>query len=185
MKKIMKICKKHGELTADDVYDTSKRCRLCNLERCRRYKSTRRKELCEKNKIYKSKNRHIVNSWAAQDRKNNPEKYREWSRKHAKKVGAEGITRAILRQKKLKREIYDQMIKDQKNLCAICGKAESRTIRSSGKVMHLCIDHCHKTNKVRGLVCAMCNLGIHYFKDSSELLLSAANYLNKNEDKAA
>ena len=43
------------------------------------------------------------------------------------------------------------------------------------------VDHCHTTNKVRGILCAACNFGIGKFKDSTALLYLAIDYLKKNE----
>ena len=43
----------------------------------------------------------------------------------------------------------------------------------------LCIDHCHTTLEVRGLLCKSCNLGLGNFKDNSDALRSAAKYLEK------
>ena len=65
-------------------------------------------------------------------------------------------------------EQYDEMFKTQNGVCAICG--EKIKIR-------LCIDHCHKTLKVRGLLCSHCNLGLGYFKDNLDILASATSYL--------
>lgn len=39
------------------------------------------------------------------------------------------------------------------------------------------IDHCHKTGKVRGLLCKTCNTGIGHLKDDPNILRSAINYL--------
>jgi hypothetical protein len=39
------------------------------------------------------------------------------------------------------------------------------------------IDHCHTSNRVRGLLCHNCNVGIGNFKDAPDLLRSAAAYL--------
>lgn len=39
------------------------------------------------------------------------------------------------------------------------------------------VDHCHKSGKVRGLLCRLCNLGLGKFRDNPELLRKAANYL--------
>jgi hypothetical protein len=48
-------------------------------------------------------------------------------------------------------EQFDEMYIKQKGCCAICGKHQSLFKR------RLDIDHCHKTGKVRGLLCATCN----------------------------
>lgn len=39
------------------------------------------------------------------------------------------------------------------------------------------VDHCHDAGEVRGLLCTSCNVGLGYFKDSREYLLSAVTYL--------
>ena len=65
---------------------------------------------------------------------------------------------------------YEQMLQAQKGLCKICEQ-----VCTSGK--RLAVDHCHSTNKVRGLLCRKCNLGIGNFRDTPELLEKAADYL--------
>lgn len=69
----------------------------------------------------------------------------------------------------INQEIYDEMIKEQDNKCAICHNEFEDTPN---------IDHCHETNKVRGLLCSPCNRGLGFFRDNSEALKRAANYLN-------
>jgi len=54
------------------------------------------------------------------------------------------------------------------NPCAICGETD---------ISKLCIDHCHKTLIIRGVLCNDCNLGIGRFKDNPDLLVAAAKYL--------
>lgn len=69
---------------------------------------------------------------------------------------------------KYKSEIsYNEMWLKQGGKCAICGKSEPV----------LCVDHCHKTQYVRGLLCSNCNSGIGFLKDSPELVLKALKYL--------
>ena len=49
------------------------------------------------------------------------------------------------------------MLKQQNNVCAICKKQETFELR--GAKHSLAIDHCHKTAKIRGLLCRNCNQG--------------------------
>jgi hypothetical protein len=70
------------------------------------------------------------------------------------------------------------MLLEQDRLCAICGSRENRKI--NGKyATELSIDHCHRTGKVRGLLCHCCNLALGLFKDNPALLEKAASYLMK------
>jgi len=58
----------------------------------------------------------------------------------------------------------------QDGLCAICKKPEVE-----GK--SLAVDHDHKTQTVRFLLCKNCNQGLGFFLDSPVLLARAAQYL--------
>lgn len=67
-------------------------------------------------------------------------------------------------------EEFNKMLIAQQNLCAICG----------GYMKKACVDHDHKTEKIRELLCMTCNWGLGQFKDSPELLKKAAIYLEKH-----
>lgn len=43
-------------------------------------------------------------------------------------------------------------------------------------------DHCHKTGKIRGVICRTCNLVEGMIKDQ-ERLLSLYNYMNNHKDR--
>ena len=62
----------------------------------------------------------------------------------------------------------------QGNKCAICGCTENNVGRDWD------IDHCHKTGKIRGILCSNCNRGLGLFQDSSEYLKQACKYLENN-----
>jgi GDPmannose 4,6-dehydratase len=68
---------------------------------------------------------------------------------------------------------FQSLVKLQNNCCAICKSPFD--MENTLKTCH--VDHCHKTNVVRGLLCARCNLGLGQFKDNVEILRTASDYL--------
>ncbi len=72
---------------------------------------------------------------------------------------------------------YLLMLKSQNNVCAICRGPQTNT-----RTNYFDVDHCHKTGKVRGLLCTNCNQGIGKFKDDKELMLHAYIYLKDSEN---
>lgn len=179
MNEIIKVCKKHGDLTLEQTTKDGKyrRCQFCRIEKDRKWKSENRDKHRATAGVARKLNRDKANEWAKQDRKNNPEKYREWQRNSRIKQGSKRITNEILRERTLSREVYEEMLKHYDNKCAICRKEENRKSRTPGKICRLAIDHCHTTNDIRGLLCHACNTAIGKFKDSIELLESAIQYL--------
>lgn len=78
-------------------------------------------------------------------------------------------------------ECYDDLLKEQNGVCAICKKGN--LTKRNGKIKRLAIDHAHdKYEKVRGLLCQFCNHGLGVFRDSIEILESAIAYLKKHQD---
>lgn len=53
-------------------------------------------------------------------------------------------------------------LNEQNNKCAIC----NRDMEDYGKIF--CVDHNHKTNKVRGLLCDPCNYGLGFYEKHKE-----------------
>lgn len=100
--------------------------------------------------------------------KNNPEKLRaSWRRSDFRKYG---IT------EKHYRDIYEK----QQGKCGICGKSKLPRLSTGAKKEDvLCIDHCHKSGKNRGLVCNKCNFVLGHADDDPSVLEKAAIYLRK------
>lgn len=70
-------------------------------------------------------------------------------------------------------EDYDNLLKSQGGKCACCRKNQEE----HEKTFH--IDHCHKTGKVRGIVCFHCNSALGMIKDSIETTENIISYLKK------
>lgn len=66
---------------------------------------------------------------------------------------------------------YQRLLRRQRGVCAICG--DSPNGRS------LCVDHCHMTGEIRGLVCHACNSGVGNFNDDPNILRRAISYLER------
>ncbi len=178
-------CKKHGELNLENAYQGSEkdyfrlRCKICAHEkRVTRYRNTRHESILAATK-WKRENRDRINKQAADDKIKNPEKYAKWRRDYYERNSLNINTRVICRYHGLDLPSYEQMFTAQNNQCAICGKEETRKLK--GTVMRLCVDHDHKTGKIRALLCHDCNSGLGKFYDSADLLTKAAIYLMDHE----
>lgn len=67
-------------------------------------------------------------------------------------------------------EEYEKRLVEQAGRCAICKQEPSK--------QRLAVDHCHKTGRIRGLLCSSCNHGLGNFKDSPNLLDKAIKYID-------
>lgn len=67
------------------------------------------------------------------------------------------------------KEDYENLIKKSNNQCMICGSPPLKK--------KLSIDHCHSTKKVRGLLCHYCNMALGLFKDNTDIMQKAIEYL--------
>jgi len=96
-----------------------------------------------------------------------------WNKNKDKKVRQCRACRdvAILRSRVKKYGItveeYHRIFHLQNGMCFICKKSPITDI-----------DHCHSSNKFRGLLCNNCNMGLGFFKDSISALSEAIKYLD-------
>jgi hypothetical protein len=132
------------------------------LERARRYAAAQRKRLGRKgriaarayNKTYRAKNKRRLT-------------------KNARLYQQRNALRIQLRRKGIALVDYQMIVARQGNCCAICDRAPG------GRWGKYVIDHDHKTNRMRGLLCNACNTALGLFLDDPRLLASAARYLRR------
>lgn len=67
-------------------------------------------------------------------------------------------------------EDYRFLLEEQRGVCAIC-----KNPCVSGN--RLCLDHDHKTNQIRGLLCGRCNRTLGLVEDRIDLLGEFISYL--------
>ena len=88
-------------------------------------------------------------------------KHREWVAANKERVAAHKAKSAY----GIPLDEYEQLMHEGK--CAICGNTE-----------RLRIDHCHVSERVRGVLCDSCNKGLGFFRDDPARLRAAIRYLD-------
>lgn len=68
----------------------------------------------------------------------------------------------------------EELFKNHNNKCAVCKVTHVSTHNDKN---YLCVDHDHKTGKIRGLLCCRCNRGLGYFDDNISRLEKLIEYL--------
>lgn len=133
-------------------------------------------------KTCSSRNREHKKLYDLEYRRKNKEKIKEYYKKHynkkikptrEKKTKEQNRENWLRLKYNLTKEQYQELIKNQNNKCAIC------KISQSELSYPLFIDHEHKTDKVRGLLCRTCNTGLGSMQDNIEILQNAIEYLKK------
>lgn len=78
--------------------------------------------------------------------------------------------RALRSKYGLELEDYDAMVERAGGVCEICKEVP---------YSFFCVDHCHGTGKVRGLLCPKCNQALGLFQDNIENMKAAIKYLEE------
>jgi hypothetical protein len=125
---------------------------MSSLEYMRKWREKNREKLREYNLNYQRE-------W----RDNNREKVRtkglEAYYKHHEKNKAAARYRARFTRYGITKADYDRTFEAQGGVCGIC------KLPSPFKNRPLCVDHCHNSGKVRGLLCDRCNTRLQALED--------------------
>jgi len=161
------------------------RCKPCRTEYNKARKAYRdnwykenRERLIVLNKQYVEENRERITAYKAQWYLENKERMNEKSKQHY-----QNSDRDLLRDRELQKNYgislaqRNQLLEEQGGGCAICGATEDLT----GK--ELAVDHCHRTEIVRGILCSLCNTGIGMLGDDSQSVEKDLKYLIEAEDR--
>lgn len=139
----------------------------------------------QKVKEWRRKNPDKVEGYAKKWRLNNRDKANQaslaWTKRNPEKVLA-NRRRYILEHPDFykdfnKRNPYRLYKRFGIDITALAIKQNSRCAICEKKVEKLCVDHCHKKDTFRGLLCRECNAGLGSFYDNIEFLKSAIKYL--------
>lgn len=104
------------------------------------------------------------------------EKYRSMARKYRSSIYGTVKYREQSRATHLKRtynitpETFQLMVQEQNGLCKICAVQFDNNILP-------CVDHCHETGAIRGVLCKLCNQLLGFSRDNTTTLQRAIEYL--------
>lgn len=147
------------------------------IARATKWYEGNKEEVLKRKHVYYMKNKERLkdnkNAWYDKSKKVLTKKARAYQRNNPKLIRDTGLKNKYgitLKQ-------YNDILKKQGYKCAICNMTSAISKRVHNKF--LSVDHCHKTNKVRGLLCDFCNNGLGRFKDNTKFLLKAVKYLRR------
>lgn len=69
---------------------------------------------------------------------------------------------------------YNRIFMEQEGRCRICSRHQSEFS------VRLAVDHCHKTGKVRALLCRRCNVALGLLEENADLFVLSASYLKEH-----
>ncbi len=128
------------------------------------------------NKKHRNKYRERHTERARRYRENNRDKVTAYLKAYHYKNRHKARAYELLRKYNITIDEYAILSDKQGGLCAICKKPETR--KQKGVLLPLVVDHCHKANCIRGLLCSRCNVMIGMANDDTRCLLAGIDYLN-------
>lgn len=164
----MKACSKCSILKELTEYIIDKRYKQGVHSICKCCQSAWKKE-------WKKRNKDVIREKDSKYREINKEKLKEYNYKYREENKYSKRKNSHLKWAfNITLDDYNNMLNKQNNSCAICG------ISRSSLKKDLYVDHCHKTGKIRELLCDGCNRGMGQFKDNIDLMSKALTYLEKH-----
>lgn len=103
------------------------------------------------------------------------EKARTWRRRNGnpKRIRTKEHNRKkTLKKYGLTPERYDEWLRQQGGVCALCFR-----LPVSGRRLH--VDHCHDTGRVRGILCYQCNAYLGVVEKDEAILKRLSTYIEK------
>lgn len=98
----------------------------------------------------------------------NKEHYKKWGKEYHNRPEVKKHYKEYMEKWHIKRR--EKIVGSPKpDICPVCKRK-----------MRICVDHCHKTGKIRGWLCDSCNVALGRVDDRVDILKGLIKYLNKN-----
>lgn len=103
----------------------------------------------------------------------NAKQYKKWKEKNREAYLRSTKNSGLKLRYGIDLDEYEKLFKAQDGKCKICGNKQP----GRKDVKRFAVDHCHKTKKVRGLLCMACNTAIGLLNENPILFDKAKHYL--------
>lgn len=123
------------------------------------------RDLRQRNPEFAERQRENCREWSE---KNHERKRRVDNEYHRNMPYEQKRAHALMSRFGITPDDYDLLLAKQDGRCAICGTPEDELEQS------LCVDHCHLTGMIRGLLCRVCNLGVGFWDKVHPITISKA-----------
>lgn len=173
MAELMKTCPKCGVEKQLIDFCKNKNAKDGHACWCKSCKSE-----CNKEYYSRPENKARRDEYRKEYYNNNKEKLAKYrkeyrQRSNVKKNAAEYY---LLQKYGITMEGRNKIIDDQGGRCAIC-ECELDMAKNT------CVDHDHKTGRVRGVLCNNCNKALGFIQDNPEIISRMVNYLEFHANK--
>jgi hypothetical protein len=101
---------------------------------------------------------------------------RAYEQAHKEEISARRQFGHLERRYGISRTDYQVLLTAQRGVCPVCGNRSKKT---------LCVDHCHSTGTIRGLLCRQCNFGLGCFGEDQAAMIAALAYLGGGDRDSA
>lgn len=167
--KICNVCRLATPLNLFSKRSASKdgfshRCKKCELLYKSEWRIKNREKYLNSCRNYRAKNKVKHNIYA-----------RNWARNNSTSRRAYYLKRSY----GISSNEYEVIFKNQNGKCAICERVESsKSVLGNLKRFH--VDHCHKSGKIRSLLCSNCNRALGYIKENPKIAEKMKFYILTN-----
>jgi hypothetical protein len=135
----------------------------------RKWREGKRRQLTENNRRWRDKKRPVLRvRWAFRQRFNRI--------MYGDVIHPSERVRHLKKKYRMTLDDYRQRFDAQGGVCATCSLPEKR----KGRERYLCVDHDHKTGKIRGLLCHDCNTALGNVHDNCDILRALIAYLHQH-----
>jgi len=132
----------------------------------------------EKQRKWRAENpelhRKRAKDWKAANKDRFDIRHKAWRDANRARLNAQGRAKYYRSKYGLTLEERDALLAGQGGVCKLCSRVE---VAKRGWA----VDHCHRTGKVRGLLCQACNLVLGHARDDAALLRRMADYLDVDQ----